>query len=69
VPYVNIKLTPPGVTPAQKEALIRGVTELLVEVLAKDPAATFVLIDEVAPQDWGWKGMSVSALQSTDGAR
>jgi 4-oxalocrotonate tautomerase len=63
VPYVNIKLTPPGISAVQKEQLIAGVTQLLVDLLDKDPAATFVLIDEVATDDWGWKGRSVSALR------
>ena len=63
MPYVNIRITRDGATPAQKERLIQGVTQLLVEVLDKDPAATFVLIDEVHTDDWGWKGQSVTNLR------
>ena len=40
--YVNIKVTREGVTPEQKARLIRGVTNLLVDVLDKKPATTFV---------------------------
>jgi 4-oxalocrotonate tautomerase len=47
MPYVNIKVTREGVTESQKAALIEGVTNLLVEVLQKSPAATMVVIDEV----------------------
>ncbi|MET8871337.1 4-oxalocrotonate tautomerase family protein [Nocardia sp. NPDC004604] len=59
MPYVNIKVTDEGVTRDQKSQLIKGVTELLRDVLGKDPATTFVVIDEVALTDWGIGGMNV----------
>lgn len=49
-----------GVTRAQKAELIAGVTRLLQEVLGKDPASTFVLIDEVNTDNWGTGGEQVS---------
>jgi len=60
VPYVNIKITREGATPAQKAELIAGVTDLLVRVLDKNPATTFVVIDEVALEDWGVGGLPVA---------
>ena len=59
MPYVNIKVTREGVTAEQKVDLISGVTDLLVQVLDKDPATTFVVIDEVALEDWGIGGLPV----------
>ena len=59
MPYVNIKVTREGVTAEQKADLIRGVTDLLVKVLDKNPATTFVVIDEVAMEDWGVGGLPV----------
>ncbi|NML59856.1 4-oxalocrotonate tautomerase family protein [Massilia sp. RP-1-19] len=53
MPFVNIRVTREGVTAAQKLALIEGVTDLLTEVLNKDPATTFVIIDEVETDNWG----------------
>lgn len=53
MPYVNIRVTNEGVTPEQKLELIKGSTELLVRVLNKDPATTFVIIDEVDTDNWG----------------
>jgi 4-oxalocrotonate tautomerase len=53
MPYVNIKVTDEGVTQEQKLQLIQGVTQLLVDVLGKDPATTFVVIDEVNTDNWG----------------
>jgi 4-oxalocrotonate tautomerase family enzyme len=62
MPYVNIKVTREGVTHKQKAELIRGVTDLLVSVLDKSPATTFVVIDEVAMEDWGIGGLPVEAF-------
>ncbi len=45
MPYVNIKVTKEGVTPSQKGELIKGVTDLLANVLGKNPETTIVVID------------------------
>ena len=60
MPYVNIKITREGSTTAQKARLITGVTELLQEVLGKNPATTVVVIDEVETDNWGIGGESVT---------
>jgi len=64
MPYVNIKVTREGVTKEQKEQLISGVTQLLVDVLGKNPKTTFVVIDEVETDNWGIAGQSVTHLRS-----
>jgi len=65
MPYVNIKITREGGTsPRQKAALIDGVTRLLVDVLDKSPATTFVIIDEVETEDWGIGGLPVHDYRS-----
>lgn len=66
MPYVNIKITREGNTnPAQKAALIKGVTDVLVDVLDKSPATTFVVIDEVGLEDWGIGGLPVEDFRRT----
>ena len=60
VPYVNIKITREGATAAQKEQLIRGATQLLADVLGKNPATTVVVIDEVDTDNWGVAGETVT---------
>jgi len=40
--------------------LIAGVTELLCEVLGKNPATTVVTIDEVDTDNWGIVGETVT---------
>ena len=59
MPYVNVRITREGATPDQKRQIIAGVTDVLVEVLDKDPATTFVVIDEVELEDWGVGGLPV----------
>lgn len=53
MPYINIKVTDEGVTADQKMQLIQGATQLMVDVLDKNPATTFVVIDEVNTDNWG----------------
>jgi 4-oxalocrotonate tautomerase len=60
MPYVNIRITREGATPEQKAALIKGVTQLLVDVLGKNPATTVVVIDEVDTDNWGIGGESIT---------
>jgi len=61
MPYVNIRITREGATPEQKAALIRGATQLLVDVLHKNPQTTVVVIDEVDTDNWGVAGETVTA--------
>ncbi len=63
MPYVNIKITKEGATAEQKAALMKGVTDLLVRVLNKNPATTFVVIDEVEKEDWGIGGVPVDEFR------
>lgn len=63
MPYVNIKVTDEQVTKEQKAALIKGATQLLVDVLNKNPATTFVVIDEVNTDNWGVGGEVVTELR------
>ncbi len=60
MPYVNIKITREGATTEQKAALIKGATQLLVDVLGKNPATTVVVIDEVDTDNWGIGGESIT---------
>jgi len=63
MPYVKIEVTREGVTRPQKQALIAGVTELITEILDKDPKLTHVVIQEIDLDDWGYAGEQVSVLR------
>ena len=64
MPYVNIKITRDKATAEQKAEVIRGVTELLRDVLGKNPATTVVIIEEVDTDNWGIGGESVTLRRS-----
>lgn len=64
MPIVTIQITREGSKPGQdrataeeKATLIKGVSELLRDVLGKPLESTFVVIDEVPTENWGWGGL------------
>jgi 4-oxalocrotonate tautomerase len=66
MPIVTIQITREGtkpgvnaVTAEEKGALIKGVSEVLLDVLNKPLDATFVVIEEVETDNWGWGGLPV----------
>jgi len=63
MPYINIKITDEQVTKEQKAQLIAGATQLLVDVLGKNPKTTVVVIDEVNTDNWGIGGEVVTELR------
>jgi 4-oxalocrotonate tautomerase len=66
MPYVNDKVTKDGVTREQKEEIIRGMTNLLRDILGKNPQTTVVVIDEVDTDNWGIGGETVTIRRSRE---
>ena len=66
MPYVNIRITreQEPVTSEQKAALIKGVTDLLVDVINRGPATTVVVIDEVDTDNYGVGGETITLRRS-----
>jgi 4-oxalocrotonate tautomerase len=62
MPYIKIEITREGVTKEQKQKLIKGVTQLLVDVLNKDPQLTHIVIDEVETDNWGVAGEQLTEI-------
>lgn len=60
MPYVNVKITREGATAGQKAEVIRRITQVLVDVLGKNPETTVVVIDEVDTDNWGIGGTTVT---------
>ncbi|WP_024771420.1 tautomerase family protein [Aquimarina macrocephali] len=56
MPYINIKVTDEQVTTDQKRQLIEGTTQLVVDILNKNPKTTHVVIEEVPIENWGVNG-------------
>ena len=61
--YLKIELTREGVTREQKQELISGITNLITDVLNKDPHLTHIVIQEIELDDWGYAGEQVSVLR------
>jgi len=68
MPYVHIRITDEGVTTEQKAALVARSTQMLVEVLGKNPATTVVIIEEVPTENWGIGGELVTVRRERDRA-
>lgn len=60
MPYINIKVTPEGLSTEKKKIIIQRMTAILEEELNKNPATTIVIIDEVETDNWGIGGLSVT---------
>lgn len=64
MPIVNIMITREGTSPErdaptaeEKARVIKGVSEVLLDVLGKPLESTFVTIEEVDLDNWGWGGL------------
>ena len=66
MPYVNVRITRYGVTPEQKAAIVREITDTLARVLGKRPEHTHVIIDEIDPENWGYAGMLTTEYRKRD---
>jgi len=64
MPYVNVKITKEGVTSERKAAVIKGITDLLQNVLGKDPETTHIVIDEVDTDNWGYRGVQTTEIRN-----
>lgn len=63
MPVINIQLTREGVTDEQKRALIQQFTDVVTNVLNKDPNLTHIIIQEVDTDNWGYGGEQASVLR------
>lgn len=64
MPIVTVQVTREGTTvdrssvsAEEKAAIIKGVSQVLLDVLNKPLESTYVVIEEVALDNWGWGGL------------
>lgn len=67
MPYIKVEVTREGVTKEHKRTIIKGITQLMKDVLGKDPSLTHVVIQEIDLDDWGTSGEQVSELRKAAG--
>lgn len=70
MPMITIQITREGstadraaATAEEKAALIKGVSQVMLDVLHKPLDATFVAIHEVELENWGWGGLPVAEFR------
>lgn len=68
MPYVHIRVTDEAVGREQKAELVARSTQMLVDVLGKEPSTTVVVIDEVPTENWGVGGELVDARRAREAA-
>lgn len=64
MPYLNLQILPGATTP-QKRAVVRDFTRTLVKRLGKRPEHIHIVIQEIAPDNWGYSGRLTSELNVT----
>jgi len=62
MPYVKVEIAKGIASVEQKRAVIKGMTDVLVKELGRNPEYIFVVIDEVDTDNWGRKGHSLTEL-------
>ena len=64
MPIVTVQITREGstadrsrATAEEKAAIIAGVSQVMLDVLSKPLESTYVIIEEVGLDNWGWGGV------------
>lgn len=60
MPYINIKVANNELDYVLKCELVEQITKVVTDVLGKDPATTFVVIEEIGTDNWGVGGKTVT---------
>jgi 4-oxalocrotonate tautomerase len=70
MPFVTVQVTREGsepgvdhVTSEQKAAIFKGMSQVLLDVLGKSVDRTWVVVQEIEPENWGWGGLPVLAYR------
>jgi 4-oxalocrotonate tautomerase len=67
MPVVNVRITKDGVTTEQKARIVSEITQTLQRVLGKKPEHTHIIIEEIAPENWGFAGMLTTEYRKKNG--
>ena len=62
MPYVKVEIARGIARVELKRAMIKGMTDVLVRELGRNPEYIFVVIDEVDTDNWGRRGRSLTEL-------
>jgi 4-oxalocrotonate tautomerase len=63
MPVVTIR-TVEGLSQEEKSLVIARITDVMREVLGKNPETTHVIIEEVPAENWGLRGKTVANIRA-----
>ena len=76
MPIVTVQVTREGTTPErqavtaeEKAEIIKGVSQVLLDVLNKPLESTYVVIEEVDLENWGWGGLPTAQYRAQRAAQ
>lgn len=76
MPIVTVQVTREGtkpdrrsVTSEEKAAIIAGVSQVMLDVLNKPLESTYVVIEEVDLENWGWGGLPTAEYRKIVAAK
>jgi 4-oxalocrotonate tautomerase len=63
MPFVNLKLIKGETTLAQQEQLVKGLTDLIVDIMGRERNFTVITVDEVEKDHWAIGGKTLAQLK------
>ena len=66
MPYVNLKIVKNQITEEQKRAVVKGITDLIVNIMGRDRSLTIITIDELDASQWAIGGVLLDTLKKND---
>lgn len=60
MPFVNIKIVKNQVSLEKKKELIRGLTDLIVNIMGRDRKSTVITVDELDESQWAIGGVTLN---------
>jgi 4-oxalocrotonate tautomerase len=52
MPYVNVKYVKQQVNQQQKDSLVKGLMDILMNIMGRDPNFTVITVDEIDESNW-----------------
>jgi 4-oxalocrotonate tautomerase len=59
MPYVNVKIAKHQANQEQKDLLIKGLMDIIVNIMGRNPDLTVITLDEIDPSNWFIGGKSI----------
>jgi 4-oxalocrotonate tautomerase len=62
MPFVNLKLVKGQTTPEQRQNIMKGLTDLIVNIMGRERDYTVITIDELEKNQWAIGGKTIEEL-------